>query len=95
MCKETYLDLRVNRASLPMFTQVFEHRPANSANQDLAEWCSDGLYGVLLELEATSVIQAENYFTDVTMFALLGKIHIEGRTYIYQSQKKKKKKKKY
>ena len=72
-----------------MFTQVFEHRPANSATQDLAEWCSDELYGVLLELEATSMIQAENYFTEVTMFALLGKIHREGRTYFYQSQKKK------
>ena len=74
-----------------MFTQVFEHRPANSANQDLAEWCSDGLYGVLLGLEATCVIQAENYFTDVTMLALLVKIHREGRTYFYQSKKKKSK----
>ena len=71
-----------------MFTQVFEHRLTNYANQDLAEWCSDGLYGVLLELEATCVIQAENYFTDVTMFALLGKIRREGRTYFYQSKKK-------
>ena len=72
-----------------MFTQVFEHRPANSVNQDLAEWCSDGLYGVLLGLEGTCMIQAENYFTDVTMLALLGKIHREGRTYFYQSKKKK------
>ena len=44
----------------------------------------DGLYGVQLGLEATCVIQAENYFTDVTMLALLGK----GRIYFYQSKKK-------
>ena len=54
-----------------MFTQVFEHRPANAANQDLAERCYDRLYGILLELEGTGVIQAENYFRDVTMLALL------------------------
>ena len=72
-----------------MFTQVFEHHPVNSANQDLAEWCSDGLYGGLLGSEAICVIQGENYFTEVTMLALLGKIHREGRTYFYQSKKKK------
>ena len=77
-----------------MFTQVFEHRSANSANQDLAEWCSDGLYGGLLGLEATCVIQAANYFTDATMLALLGKIHREGRKYFYQSKKKNNNKKK-
>ena len=76
-----------------MFTQVLEHRQANSANQDLAESCSDGLYTVLLGLEPKCVIQAENYFTDVTMLALLGKVHREGRTYFYQSKKKNKKKK--
>ena len=87
MCKETYL--RVNRASSPMFTQELEQRPVSSANQDLAEWCSDGLYGLPLGLEATCVIQAENYFTYVTMLALFGKVHREGRTYFYQSKKKK------
>ena len=80
--------LRVNRASSPMFTQELEQRPVSSANQDLAEWCSDGLYGVPLGLEATCVIQAENYFTYVTMLA-----HREGRTYFYQSKKKNTKKK--
>ena len=70
-----------------MFTQVLEHRPVSSANQDLAESCSDGSYGVLLGSEATCVIQAENYFTEVTMLALLGKIHRE--EHFYQSKKKK------
>ena len=71
-----------------MFTQVLEHPRVSSANQDLAKWCSEGLNGVLLGLEATCVIQAENYFTDITMLALFGKIHREGR-----SQKKYNKKK--
>ena len=45
------------------------------------------VYGVLLGLEATCVIQAENYFTDVTMLAPLGKIH--GEEHIFISQRKK------
>ena len=40
------------------------------------------------------MIQAENYFTDVTMLALLGKIHREGRSYFYQEKGKKKNNKK-
>ena len=74
-----------------MFTQVLEHRPVSSANQDLAEWCSDGLYSVLFGLKATCVIHAENYFTDVTMLALLGKIHREEHIFISQRKKNKKK----
>ena len=70
-----------------MFTQVLEHRPVSSANQDLAEWCSDGLYSVLFGLKATCVIQAENYFTEVTMLALLGKIHREEHIFISQRKK--------
>ena len=70
-----------------MLTHVFEHHSANSPNQDLAEWCSEGLYGVLLELEATCMIQAENNFTDVTMLALVKSI--EKEEHIFISQKKK------